>query len=163
MRKKKVIKPHAIKPDPKFASVIVSRLTNKIMKDGKKRKAREIVYKAAAIVEKKTSLPFLTVFEKALANIKPAIEMKSRRIGASKQRIPKEIDDHRSSKVALRWLVEGAKGRKEKGKKLPNPMFEMFENLAEEINDAYNKSGEAFKKKETLYKEAESGRVFSSR
>jgi len=59
--------------------------------------------------------------------------------------------------------VEGAKGRREKGKKLPNPMFEMFENLAEEINDAYNKSGEAFKKKETLYKEAESGRVFSSR
>jgi small subunit ribosomal protein S7 len=155
MRKKKVIKAHAIKPDPKFASVIVSSLINKVMKDGKKIKAQEIVYKAAEMVEKKSSLPFLTVFEGALANIKPAIEMKSRRIGASKQRIPKEIDDNRSSKIALRWLVEGAKG-----KKIPHLMFE---SLAEEINDAYNKSGEAFKRKETIYKEAESGRVFSSR
>src|SRR5438067_2189699 len=97
MRKKKVIKPHAVKPDPKFASVIVSRLTNKIMKNGNKRKAREIVYQAAAMVERKTSLPFLTVFEGALTNIKPAIEMKSRRVGSSKQRTPKEIDDNRST------------------------------------------------------------------
>lgn len=153
MRKKKVIKVHAIKPDPKFSSVIVSRLTNKVMKDGKKRKAREIVYQAAVIVEKKNSLPFLTVLEGALANIKPGIEMKSRRIGASKQRIPKEIDDQRSLKIALRWIVEGAEGKKTSNL--------MYEKLAEEINNAYNKSGEAFKKKETLYKEAESGRVFS--
>ncbi|CAI2184863.1 4239_t:CDS:2 [Funneliformis geosporum] len=135
------------------------RLINKVMKDGEKRTAREIVYKTAAVVEKKTSLPFLTVFEGALTNIKPAIEMKRRRIGASKQRVPKEIGDERSSKIALRWLVEGAKERRVKGKKLPHPLFEMFENLAEEINDAYNKSGEAFKKKENLYKEAETGRI----
>jgi small subunit ribosomal protein S7 len=153
MRKKKVIKGHIIKPDPKFSSVIVSSLTNKIMKDGKKRKAREIVYKAAVIVEKKNSLPFLTVLEGALANIKPAIEMKSRRMGASKQRVPKEIDEKRSLKIALRWIVEGTEGEK-----TPSPMYEK---LAEEINSAYNKSGKAFKKKETLYKEAESGRVFS--
>ena len=153
MRKKKVIKSHIIKPDPKFSSVIVGSLTNKIMKDGKKRKAREIVYKAAAIVEKKISLPFLTALEGALANVKPAIEMKSRRIGASKQRIPKEIDEDRSLKIALRWIVEGAKE-----KNIPYPMYER---LAEEINNAYNKSGEAFKKKEVLYKEAESGRAFS--
>ena len=111
MRKKKVIKSHIIKPDPKFSSVIVGSLTNKIMKDGKKRKAREIVYKAAVIVEKKNSLPFLTVLEGALANIKPAIEMKSRRMGASKQRVPKEIDEKRSLKIALRWMVEGAEGQ----------------------------------------------------
>jgi len=153
MRKKKVIKSRIIKPDPKFSSVIVGSLTNKIMKDGKKRKAREIVYKAAEIVEKKNSLPFLTVLEGALTNIKPALEMKSRRVGASKQRIPKEIDEKRSLKIALRWMVEGVEE-----KKTPRPMYEK---LAEEINNAYNKSGEAFKKKETLYKEAESGRVFS--
>jgi len=153
MRKKKVIKSHIIKPDPKFSSVIVGSLTNKIMKDGKKRKAREIVYKAAEIVEKKNSLPFLTVLEGALTNIKPALEMKSRRVGASKQRVPKEINEKRSLKIALRWMVEGVEE-----KKTPRPMYEK---LAEEINNAYNKSGEAFKKKETLYKEAESGRVFS--
>jgi len=79
--------------------------------------------------------------------------MKSRRVGASKQRVPKEIDEKRSLKIALRWMVEGVEE-----KKTPRPMYEK---LAEEINNAYNKSGEAFKKKETLYKEAESGRVFS--
>jgi small subunit ribosomal protein S7 len=92
--------------------------------------------------------------ERALTNIKPAIEMKSRRVGSSKQRTPKEIDETRSTKIALRWLVEGAKE-----KNTANPMYEK---LADEIINAYNKSGEAFKKKENLYKEAESGRVFSS-
>jgi small subunit ribosomal protein S7 len=154
MRKKKVIKGHPVKPDSKFASVVVSKLTNKVMKDGEKRKARNIVYQAAQIIEKKTSLPFLTVLEGALTNVKPAIEMKSRRIGASKQRVPKEIDNTRSEKIALRWIVEAAKG-----KKSTNPIYEK---LAEEIENAANKSGEAFKKKETLYKEAESGKVFSS-
>jgi len=154
MRKKKVIKGHTVKPDPKFASVVVSSLTNKVMKNGEKRKATNIVYHAAHEVEKKTSLPFLTVLEGALVNVKPAIEMKSRRVGASKQRIPKEIGEVRSMKIALRWLVEGARERKN-----TNPIYEK---LAEEIINAYNKSGEAFKKKENLYKEAESGRVFSS-
>ncbi|CAG8509662.1 202_t:CDS:1 [Paraglomus occultum] len=124
------------------------------MKDGEKRKAMNIVYQAAQTIEKKTSLPFLTVLEGAVANVRPAIEMKSRRVGASKQRVPKEIDEVRSMKIALRWLVEGAKE-----KKSTEPMYEK---LAGEINSAYNKSGEAFKKKENLYKEAESGRVFSS-
>ncbi|CAG8760723.1 6565_t:CDS:1, partial [Cetraspora pellucida] len=95
MRKKKVIKRHVINPDPKFASVIVSRLINKVMKNGEKRKARNIVYEAAQIIEKKTSLPFLTVFEGARTNAKPGLEMKSRRVGATKQRVPKEIDDER--------------------------------------------------------------------
>ena len=154
MRKKKVIKGHAVKPDPKFASVVVSSLTNKVMRDGEKRKAMNIVYQAAKEIEKKTSLPFLTVLEGALGNIKPAIEMKSRKVGATKQRVPKEIDEVRSTKIALRWLVEGAKQKKATNL--------MYEKLAEEIISSYNKSGEAFKKKETLYKEAESGRVFSS-
>ena len=116
------------------------------------------------LLEVTSSSPFLIVLEGALKNIKPGIEMKRRRIGSSKQRIPKEIDDNRSTKIALRWLVEGAKERGEAERKKPYP--KMFENLAEEIIDAYtnneNNPSKAFKKKETLYKEAESGRVFSS-
>ncbi|CAG8625209.1 5240_t:CDS:2 [Racocetra persica] len=120
------------------------------MKNGEKRKARNIVYQAAQIIEKKTSLPFLTVFEGARTNAKPGLEMKSRRVGATKQRVPKEIDDERGEKIFLRWIVEGAKE-----KKTP---YSMSEKLAEEIHNAYNKSGEAYKKKEVLYKEAESER-----
>jgi len=219
MRKKKVIKPHEIKPDPKFGSITVSKLINKVMRNGEKRKAREIVYQAAAVIEKwfkeqpakqkkeekiaqgvveaekeekkipsemeqvkpanqtaetdqeketlkTTSSPFLTVLEGALTNIKPGVEMKRKKQGSASYRIPKIIDEVRALKIALRWLVEGAKERKEKGKKSPRPMFEMFENLAEEIKSAYindkDKPSEAFKRKENLYKEAESGRVFSS-
>lgn len=153
MRKKKVIKGHLIKPDKKFASRLVSQLINKVMKNGEKRKAAGIVYQAAQVIEKDTALPFLTILEGALVNVKPVIEMKSRKIGGSKHRVPKEIDEVRSVKIALRWLVEGAQG-----KKITNPMYEK---LAQEVTGAYNKSGEAIKKKENLYKEAESGRVFS--
>ncbi|KLL05120.1 MAG: 30S ribosomal protein S7 [Mycoplasmataceae bacterium RV_VA103A] len=153
MRKKKVIKKHVINPDPKFASVIVSRLINKVMKNGEKRKARKIVYEAAQIIEKKTSLSFLTVLEGARANSKPGLEMKSRRVGAEKRRVPKEIGDERGEKIVLRWLVEGAHEDES-----PSPMSEK---LAKELLNAYNKSGAAYKKKENLYKEAESGRVFS--
>ncbi|CAJ0824586.1 6712_t:CDS:2 [Entrophospora sp. SA101] len=99
------------------------QLINKVMRCGEKRTATRIVYQSAEIIEKNTSLPFLTILEGALVNIKPAIEMKSRKIGGSKHRVPKEIDE-----------------------------------LAEEIKNAYNKSGEAFKKRENLYKEAESGK-----
>src|SRR3954465_3338626 len=102
MRKKKVIKGHPIKPDKKFASPLVSQLINKVMKNGEKRKATRIVYQAAQLIEKNTSSPFLTVLEGALVNIKPVIEMKSRKIGGSKHRVPKEIDEVRSVKIALR-------------------------------------------------------------
>ncbi|CAG8555041.1 2669_t:CDS:2, partial [Ambispora gerdemannii] len=124
--KEQVIKGHPVKPDKKFASPLVSQLINKVMKNGEKRKATQIVYQAAQLIEKNTSSPFLTVLEGALVNIKPVIEMKSRKI------------------------VEGAQE-----KKTTNPMYEK---LAEEISNDYNKSGEAVKRKETLYKEAESGR-----
>jgi small subunit ribosomal protein S7 len=103
---------------------------------------------------KTASSPFLKVLEGALTNIKPSIEMKRVKRGSTSRRVPKTISEDRALKIALKWLVEGEKERQKKGKKLPNPIFEMFENLAEEIKSAYNKSGEAFKRKETLYKEA---------
>ena len=102
MRKKTVIKKHPVKPDKKFASPVVSQLINKVMRCGKKRKATNIVYQSAEIIEKNTSTPFLTILEGALVNVKPAIEMKSRKIGGSKYRVPKEIDEVRSTKIALR-------------------------------------------------------------
>jgi small subunit ribosomal protein S7 len=102
MRKKKVIKGHPVKPDKNFASLIVSQLINKVMRNGEKRKATKIVYRAAKIIEDKTSSSFLTILEGALVNVKPVIEMKSRKIGGSKLRVPKEIDESRSMKIALR-------------------------------------------------------------
>ncbi|RHZ35377.1 30S ribosomal protein S7 [endosymbiont GvMRE of Glomus versiforme] len=154
MRKKKIIKEHLIKPDLKYSSENVSKLINKIMKDGEKRKAKKIVYQAAQLVEKKNSLPFLDVLEKALANIKPTLITISRKFGSLKQRIPVEIKGRRSIKLALKWLIEGARKR---GSNKP-----MSENLAEEIKDAYNKSGEAFKKKENIHKEVMSNMTSTS-
>ena len=102
MRKKKVIKGHPVKPDKRFSSPVVSQLINKVMRCGEKRKATRIVYQAAQLVEKDISLPFLTILEGALTNIKPGIEMKRRKHGAGSYRIPKEIDEIRSMKIALR-------------------------------------------------------------
>ncbi len=102
MRKKKVIKRHPVKPDKKFTSSVVSQLINKVMRCGEKRKATRIVYQSAEIIEKNTSSPFLTILEGALTNVKPAIEMRSRKIGGGKYRVPKEIDEIRSMKIALR-------------------------------------------------------------
>jgi small subunit ribosomal protein S7 len=153
MRKKRIIKNRLIKPDKEFDSSLVSRLINKVMRDGEKRKAARIVYQSAKIIEEKTSSKFLAILEGAVENVRPAIEMKSRRFGASKQRVPQEIDETRSIKIGLRWLVQGAKNKKNTNL--------MHEKLAEEIKNAYNKSGEAFKIKNDLYKQAESGRVFS--
>jgi len=117
---------------------------------------------------KTTSSPFLTVLEGALTNIKPGVEMKRKKQGSASYRVPKIIDEVRALKIALRWLVEeaGAKEKKVKGEKISRPTSKMFEKLAEEIKRAYindkDRPSKAFKRKENLYKEAESGRVFSS-
>jgi small subunit ribosomal protein S7 len=102
MRKKRIIKNRLIKPDKEFDSSLVSRLINKVMRDGEKRKAARIVYQSAKIIEEKTSSKFLAILEGAVENVRPAIEMKSRRFGASKQRVPQEIDETRSIKIGLR-------------------------------------------------------------
>jgi small subunit ribosomal protein S7 len=154
MRKKKVIKRHPVKPDKKFASNIVSQLVNKIMKGGEKRKATKIVYQAAQIIEENTSSPFLTILSGALENVKPSLETRSRRMGGSKQRIPVKVEEKRAVTLALRWMVKGAQEKKSSKS--------MFENLAEEIKNAYNKSGEAYKKKENIHKEAMGNMAFAN-
>ena|SRR5436305_8746039 len=102
MRKKRKIESHLVQPDKKFASTTVARLINKVMKNGEKRKAAKIVYRAAQIVEKITSSPFLTIFEGALENIKPSLETKSRRSGASNRRFPVKVEEKRALTLALR-------------------------------------------------------------
>jgi small subunit ribosomal protein S7 len=103
VRKKKIIKGHSIKPDKKFASPIVAKLINKVMRDGEKRKATKIVYQAAQIVEKNVvDTPFLVVVEKAVANTKPGLEMKRRKIGGANYRIPQPISEERALKTVLR-------------------------------------------------------------
>lgn len=102
MRKKRKIESHLVQPDKKFASVTVARLINKVMKNGEKRKAVKIVYQAAQIVEKNTSSPFLTILEGALENIKPSLETKSRKFGASNRRFPVKVEEKRALTLALR-------------------------------------------------------------
>jgi small subunit ribosomal protein S7 len=102
MRKKKKIKKHLIKPDEKFSSVIVSRLINYVMRKGEKRTAKNIVYQAASEVEKIVSMPFLTVLEGAIVNVKPSLETKSRKRGASTQREPVKVQEKRALILALR-------------------------------------------------------------
>jgi small subunit ribosomal protein S7 len=153
MRKKKKIKKHLIKPDEKFSSVIVSRLINYVMRKGEKRTAKNIVYQAASEVEKIVSMPFLTVLEGAIVNVKPSLETKSRKRGASTQREPVKVQEKRALILALRWIVNGAKEKKSSRA--------MFEKLAEEIREAYNKTGEAFKKKENIHKEAMGNMAFA--
>ena len=153
MRKKKVIKRRAVKPDRKFSSQVVSRLINKVMKCGEKRKAAKIVYKAAQMIEKNTSSSFLTFLEEALINIKPDLELKSRKIGGAKYRIPTKVGEWRALFLAICWLVESAQGEK--------TTTPMFQRLAEEIVSAYNKTGKAFHKRETIHKEAMGNMAFA--
>jgi small subunit ribosomal protein S7 len=153
MRKKKIIKRNLVKPDENFSSVIVSQLINYVMRRGEKRKAKNIVYWAASEIEKSTSMPFLTVLEGAITNVRPSLETKSRKRGASNQRIPVKVEEKRALILALRWIVNGAKDKKSSK--------DMFEKLAKEIKDAYNKTGEAFKKKESIHKEAMGNMAFA--
>lgn len=146
MRKKRIIKHRKLD--------IMSQLTNYLMRKGKKTLAINIVHRTATEVEKSTSTPFLTILEGAIANVKPSLETKSRRRGASKQRIPVKVEERRALTLALRWIINGAKEKK--------ASKAMFEKLAQEIKDAYNKTGEAFKKKENIHKEAMGNMAFAN-
>lgn len=146
MRKKRIIKHRKLD--------IMSQLTNYLMRKGKKSLAINIVRRTANEVEKSTSTPFLTILEGAITNVKPSLETKSRRRGASKQRIPVKVEERRALTLALRWIINSAKEKKAS-------KF-MFEKLAQEIKDAYNKTGEAFKKKENIHKEAISNMAFAN-
>ncbi|ATH09317.1 30S ribosomal protein S7 [Halobacteriovorax marinus] len=139
-------------PDPVYQDVVISKCVNSLMLDGKKSAAEKIFYGAMNIVEKKTGEEPLKVFKKALSNIKPAVEVKSRRIGGATYQIPVEVRPNRRQSLALRWLREYSKNRGGKT---------MMEKLADEIIDASQGRGGAVKKREDVYKMAEANKAFA--
>ena len=151
MRKRRAVKRDVL-PDPIYNSKVVTKLINTIMLDGKKGIAQTILYEAFDIVKEKTGEDALTVFEKALENVKPALEVKSRRVGGSNYRVPVEVTPARSQALGLRWLVRYARLRGGRG---------MAENLANEITDAYNGTGAAVKKREDTHRMAEANKAFA--
>lgn len=151
MRKRRAVKRDVL-PDPIYNSKVVTKLINQIMLDGKKGTAQKILYEAFEIVEKQTGKPALEVYNQALENIKPALEVKSRRVGGSNYQVPVEVKDDRAQTLALRWLVNYAKLRNGKG---------MAINLANEIMDAANGTGGACKKREDTHRMAEANKAFA--
>ena len=151
MRKRRAIKREVL-PDPIYNSKVVTKLVNQIMTNGKKGTAQKILYEAFEIVEKETGKPALEVYNAALENIKPALEVKSRRVGGSTYQVPVEVKDDRAQTLALRWLVNYAKLRNGKG---------MAINLANEIMDAAYGTGGAVKRREDTHKMAEANKAFA--
>ena len=139
-------------PDPIYNSKVVTKLINNIMLDGKKTVAQKIVYDAFNIIEKKEGKEPLEVFEAALNNVMPVLEVKARRVGGATYQVPLEIRAERRQTLGLRWLVLYARKRHEKT---------MAEKLAGEIIDAVNNAGGAFKKKEETHRMAEANKAFA--
>ena len=151
MRKRRAVKRDVL-VDPVYNSKIVTKLINRLMIDGKKGIAQTIVYDAFEMVKEKTNEDSLKVFEKALENIKPALEVKSRRVGGANYQVPVEVRPDRSQALALRWLVQYSRLR---------GGHSMAENLANEIVDASNGVGAAVKKREDTHRMAEANKAFA--
>jgi small subunit ribosomal protein S7 len=139
-------------PDPKYQSKLVSKLINVIMKNGKKSTSEKICYGAFEIIREKTGQDPLKVFKQAIENIKPILEVRPRRVGGATYQVPMEVRPNRRLSLALRWLVNYSRQRKEKT---------MKERLAGEILDAYNNVGSSIKKREETHKMAEANRAFA--
>ena len=152
MPRRSGITPRQVLPDPIYKSTVVTKLINQVMLDGKKGIAQGIVYNAFAIIKEKLGVEPDKYFLQALENIKPLLETKARRVGGSNYQVPIEITPERQQTLAIRWLVGYARKRNEKS---------MEEKLANEIMDAYNSTGGAFKKKEDTHKMAESNKAFA--
>ena len=141
-----------IQPDAKYNNRLVTQLINKIMMDGKKSLAERIVYGAFDIVEEKTGEDPLSVFKKAMDNVRPTLECKPKRVGGATYQVPMEVNQRRATTLAIRWIVDFSRSRRE---------HTMAERLANEIMDASQNTGAAVKKREDMYKMAEANRAFS--
>ena len=139
-------------PDPLYNSKLVTKLINNVMYDGKKGVAQTIVYDAFSMIEEKLGQNALEVFQAALDNIKPELEVKARRVGGSTYQVPMEVRPERQQTLALRWLINYSRNRSERT---------MAERLAAEIMDAKNSMGGAFKKKEETHRMAEANKAFA--
>ena len=151
MRKRRAVKRDVL-PDPIYKSKVVTKLINQIMRDGKKGTAQKILYNAFEIIQEKTNEEPMKVFEKAMANIKPALEVKSRRVGGSNYQVPVEVKPERAQALSFRWLTQYARLRSG---------HSMAENLANEIIDASNGTGASVKKKEDTHRMAEANKAFA--
>ncbi|MGL5694769.1 MAG: 30S ribosomal protein S7 [Peptostreptococcaceae bacterium] len=139
-------------PDPMYGSKVVTKLINNLMIDGKRGKAQTIVYDAFAMIAEKTGEEAVEVFNTAMENIMPVLEVKARRVGGANYQVPIEVRPERRQTLGLRWLVNYTRARGEKG---------MVEKLAKEIMDAANNTGASVKKKEDTHKMAEANKAFA--
>jgi small subunit ribosomal protein S7 len=152
MSRKKTQPKKVVTPDPIFNSTIIPKLINSIMYDGKKVVAEKIVYEAIEKIKSKTKEEPINVFNEAINNIKPTVEVRSRRVGGATYQVPVEVKTKRAQALAIRWLVDASRKRKDK---------HMSDKIFNELYDAYEKKGSAVKKREDVYKMAESNKAFA--
>lgn len=152
MPRRREVPERTIIPDSKYNSKLVAKFVSSIMRDGKKSKAETILYDAFDIIEEKTSEAPLKVFEKAVEKVRPAIEVKSRRVGGSTYQVPTEIRPSRRTALAIRWILNFARSRSENS---------MARKLASELMDAANDRGASIKKREDTHKMAEANKAFA--
>ena len=152
MPRRREIEKRKILPDPKFQDRVVAKFVNNLMREGKKSTGERIIYGAFGQVEQKLKDDPLKIFKKALDNVKPVVEVKSRRVGGATYQVPVEVRQDRRTALAMRWLIDYSKGRGEKT---------MVEKLAGEIIDAANNRGNAVKKREDTHKMAEANKAFA--
>ena len=138
--------------DPKYKSVIIPKLINSIMYDGKKMVAEKIVYEAIEKLKTKTKDEPINIFNEAINNIRPTVEVRSRRVGGATYQVPVEVKAKRAQALAIRWLIDASRKRKDK---------HMSDKIFNEIFDAYEKKGSAVKKREDVHKMAESNKAFA--
>ncbi len=150
-RRRRPIKREVL-PDPRFGSKLVTKFINVMMYDGEKGVSETAFYKAMAIIEQRAKKDPVEVFMQALENVKPVVEVKSRRVGGATYQVPIEIRPERRQALGIRWIITYARGRSEKT---------MFQKLAGELMDAYNNTGSSIKKKEDTHKMAEANKAFS--
>ena len=141
-----------VEADPIYGTKVITKFINSLMIDGKKTVAEKIVYKTFDIIKEKTKQDPLDVFNEAIKNVRPNLEVKSRRVGGATYQVPVEVKTKRAQALAIRWLVESARKRKDK---------HMSDKIFNELYDAYEKKGSAVKKREDVHKMAESNKAFA--
>ncbi|HZA14479.1 MAG TPA: 30S ribosomal protein S7 [Myxococcaceae bacterium] len=152
MPRRRVAAKRKINPDPKYQDRLVSKFINDLMRKGKKAVAEHICYGALGLVEERSKEDPLKTFKKALDNVKPVLEVKSRRVGGATYQVPVEVPSRRARTLAVRWLIEFSRERREKT---------MAERLAAELLDAQSEQGNAFRRKEDIYRMAQANKAFA--
>ncbi len=151
MRKRRAEKRY-IKPDPKFNDILIAKFVNYVMLDGKKSTSRNVVYESFELIEKRTKKPAIEIFKKAVSNVQPMVEVRSRRVGGATYQVPMEVRPERRTALALRWIKRYARDRKDKT---------MAERLSAELIAASNGEGPAVKKKDEVHRMAEANKAFA--